>query len=268
VIHGARVLLVEDNPLNQQVAAEFLARAGMAVTIAGDGIEAVDRVQAGHFDLVLMDVQMPGMDGLQAARLIRGLPHGQGLPIIAMTASALAQDRLDCLAAGMDGHVAKPIDPAELSRTLLAWIRPGARPAAAAAVATANDDAVVLTRALPGVAVGAALERVAGDTRMYRRLLQGYVEHHGGDASRIAQLAAAGDRTGLARLAHSLAGSAGMLGLTEVASRAAALSARLTEPGDDVAEPLPGALREALLGSMRLLEGLLGQQATRRAALA
>ncbi|WP_324156968.1 response regulator [Ideonella sp.] len=268
VIHGARVLLVEDNPLNQQVAAEFLARAGMAVTIASDGIEAVDRVQAGHFDLVLMDVQMPGMDGLQATRLIRGLPHGQGLPIIAMTASALAQDRLDCLAAGMDGHVAKPIDPGELSRTLLAWIRPGARPAAAATLASGGDDAVVLARALPGVAVGAALERVAGDSRMYRRLLQGFVEHHGGDAERIVQLAAAGDRAGLARLAHSLAGSAGMLGLTEVASPAAALARRLAEPGVGIAEPLPAALRDALLGTVQLLDRLLAQQPSRRAALA
>jgi signal transduction histidine kinase/CheY-like chemotaxis protein len=262
-IHGARVLLVEDNPLNQQVAGEFLSRAGMKVSFAGTGIEAVDKIKGERFDLVLMDMQMPEMDGLQATRLIRTLPQGQGLPIIAMTASALAQDRQDCLAAGMDGHVAKPIEPAELARTLLAWIRPDparAEPAPSAGSAASPDDAASLERALPGVAVREALARVAGDVRMYRHLLQAFVQHHGGDEERIAALEAAGDRAELGRVAHKLAGSAGMLGLVEIWAPARELSGRLGDGDDAPIEPLAGTLRAALRRVIALIES----QAARR----
>ncbi|MGM9490890.1 response regulator [Ideonella sp. YS5] len=259
-IHGARVLLVEDNPLSQQVASEFLTRAGMKVSVAATGIEAVDRVRQQRFDLVLMDMQMPEMDGLQATRLIRTLPHGHGLPIIAMTASALAQDRQDCLAAGMDGHVAKPIEPSELARTLLAWIRPGARqdpPVAATATGSPlPDDPAALERALPGVAVREALARVAGDVRMYRYLLQAFVQHHGGDEEQIARLAAAADRVELGRVAHKLSGSAGMLGLLEVWATARELSARLADGDQAPIEPLTGTLRAALRRTVALIDAV------------
>jgi two-component system, sensor histidine kinase and response regulator len=260
-IHGARVLLVEDNPLSQQVAGEFLARAGMKVSFAATGIQAVDQIKQQRFDLVLMDVQMPEMDGLQATRLIRTLPQGQGLPIIAMTASALAQDRQDCLAAGMDGHVAKPIEPSELARTLLAWIRPGPRRNESAANASRNadtpaEDAASLEGSLPGVAVREALARVAGDVRMYRYLLQAFVQHHGGDEEHIAQLAAASDRAELGQVAHKLAGSAGMLGLVEVWAPARELSARLGDGDQAPVEPLAGTLRAALRRTVALIESV------------
>ena len=133
-IRGARVLLAEDNPVNQQVAAAFLQAGGLEVTLAENGLEAVDQVKKVRFDIVLMDMQMPDMDGVQATRLIRKLPQGVGLPIIAMTAAAMDSDRQDCLAAGMNAHVAKPIDAERLVKTLLDWVsvagiaqgRPGA----------------------------------------------------------------------------------------------------------------------------------------------
>jgi len=125
-IAGASVLLVEDNVVNQQVAGAFLEKAGLVVTIANNGLEAVDAIRRGRFDAVLMDMQMPEMDGLQATRVVRALPEGQGLPIIAMTAAAMQQDKQDCLDAGMNAHVSKPIDPKELIETLLAWIPPTA----------------------------------------------------------------------------------------------------------------------------------------------
>ena len=121
-IRGARVLLAEDNPVNQQVAAAFLQAGGLEVTLAENGVEAVDWVKKTRFDVVLMDMQMPDMDGTQATRLIRQLPQGIGLPIIAMTAAAMESDRQECLAAGMNAHVAKPIDAELLVRTLLAWV--------------------------------------------------------------------------------------------------------------------------------------------------
>ena len=123
-IRGARVLLVEDNLVNQQVALAFLSMAQLQVEIANNGIEAVDRIKSDAFDAVLMDVQMPEMDGLTATRLIRGLPNRHRLPIIAMTAGAMEGDVQDCIAAGMSAHVSKPIDPRELAATLLAWIHP------------------------------------------------------------------------------------------------------------------------------------------------
>ena len=128
-IRGARVLLAEDDLVNQQVATAFLQMAGLDVTLAANGLEAVDCIKRETFDVVLMDMQMPEMDGIHATRAIRLLPQGEGLPIIAMTAAAMDEDRQACLAAGMDAHVSKPIDPKELVRTLLAWV-PAARAAA------------------------------------------------------------------------------------------------------------------------------------------
>ena len=121
-IRGARVLLAEDNPVNQQVAAAFLQAGSLEVTLAENGLEAVDWVKKARFDVVLMDMQMPDMDGMQATRLIRRLPQGEGLPIIAMTAAAMESDRQACLAAGMNAHVAKPIDAEKLVKTLLDWV--------------------------------------------------------------------------------------------------------------------------------------------------
>jgi len=126
-IHGARVLLVEDNPVNQQVACAFLSMAQLEVEVAENGLEAVERLRHESFDAVLMDMQMPEMDGLTATRLIRAMPAHARLPIIAMTAGAMERDVQDCLAAGMNAHVSKPIDPKQLVRTLLAWVVPAAR---------------------------------------------------------------------------------------------------------------------------------------------
>jgi two-component system sensor histidine kinase/response regulator len=125
-IRGARVLLVEDNVVNQQVALAFLTMAGLQVTVASDGQEAVDWARKSVFDVVLMDMQMPGMDGPQATKVIRSLPEQARLPIIAMTAAAMEEDKQECFAAGMNAHVSKPIDPGELVRTLLAWVPPQA----------------------------------------------------------------------------------------------------------------------------------------------
>jgi two-component system sensor histidine kinase/response regulator len=123
-LRGARILLVEDNLVNQQVAGAFLQMAGLEVTLAGNGLEAVEWVRKASFHAVLMDMQMPVMDGLDATRVIRGLPQAAHLPIIAMTAGALDEDRQACLAAGMNAHVAKPIDPRQMVNTLLTWVPP------------------------------------------------------------------------------------------------------------------------------------------------
>ncbi len=120
-LHGLKVLLVEDNELNQELAREILRMLGMEVDLASDGEAAIVHVQRGRPDLVLMDMQMPNMDGLTATRIIRGLPGMSTLPILAMTANAMVGDRDRCLAAGMNDHIAKPLDVAALVRTLQRW---------------------------------------------------------------------------------------------------------------------------------------------------
>jgi two-component system sensor histidine kinase/response regulator len=119
---GARVLLAEDNEVNQEVAVALLRRVGLQVDVACDGAQALQCAQAQHYDLVLMDVQMPDMDGLQAARVLRALPECHGTPILAMTANAMPEDRIACLEAGMVDHVTKPVDPLQMYQALLAWL--------------------------------------------------------------------------------------------------------------------------------------------------
>lgn len=119
---GARILLAEDDPVNREVAIELLSAVGIAVDSAENGRVAVEKAQSGHYRLVLMDMQMPEMTGLEATRAIRALPHFASLPIVAMTANAFAEDRRACLAAGMNDFVPKPIEPEQLYATLFKWL--------------------------------------------------------------------------------------------------------------------------------------------------
>jgi two-component system sensor histidine kinase/response regulator len=121
---GAQVLLVEDNPVNQEVARQLLSWAGLQVAVADDGEQALAWLSQHRCDLVLMDVQMPRLDGLEATRRLRAMPQHQLLPVLAMTANAFEDDRQACLAAGMNDHVAKPVEPARLYATLLRWLPP------------------------------------------------------------------------------------------------------------------------------------------------
>ncbi len=123
-IQGATVLLVEDSPINQQVAIEHLHQAGLEVKLAENGQEAVAMTEQEHFDAILMDIQMPVMDGFDATQIIRILPGGDDLPIIAMTADGMQADREKCLAAGMNDHIVKSIDPSLLYQALVKWIKP------------------------------------------------------------------------------------------------------------------------------------------------
>ncbi|MDC6170850.1 response regulator, partial [Paucibacter sp. XJ19-41] len=140
-LRGARVLLVDDNDLNREMAAELLEGQGLIVVLAEDGQQALDRLDQARFDIVLMDMQMPVLDGLEATRRIRARPEWAGLPVLAMTANAMRSDRERCLAAGMNDHIAKPIEPDELFAQLLHWLpaRAGAAPAAPAEAADASS---------------------------------------------------------------------------------------------------------------------------------
>jgi len=119
---GARILLAEDEPINQEVSRELLESAGLAVELAEDGVEAVDLAKSRDYDLILLDLQMPRMNGIEASRIIRSLPGRQAVPILALTANAFTADRQKCIDAGMNDHIGKPVDPDQLFETLLKWL--------------------------------------------------------------------------------------------------------------------------------------------------
>ncbi|MHC1713808.1 MAG: response regulator [Solidesulfovibrio sp.] len=202
------ILLVEDNAINQQVARETLERFGASVDVAQNGREAVEMVQAAFYDVVLMDVQMPVMDGLTATRLIRTMPGGAELPIVALTAHALAEDHDRCLEAGMNDYLTKPIDPLRLLASLGQWIAPAAAAAnagsAVAPVAERKKPATVLA-----LDAGEALRRLGGNERLLLSVAAEFTRDYAGAAATLDQLLAAGDTAEARRLAHTLKGVAG-----------------------------------------------------------
>ena len=232
-IWGARILLAEDNEINQQVAKEILEDAGLVVTIAENGKEAVARAIEGGFDAVLMDVQMPVMDGFAATKAIRQWegPREPKLPVIAMTASAMTQDREAAAAAGMNDHVSKPIVINELFSALLKWIAPGARdlPAEVAARLTGkkSDDAVPLLPDLPGIFVESGLARAGGNQKFYLNLLNKFYTDFQGVAAQIQTAVADGDQELAVRLAHTVKGVAGTIGAKDLQAVAGELESVL-----------------------------------------
>jgi PAS domain S-box-containing protein len=235
--NGIRILLVEDNEVNQQVAAELLESAGATVSIANNGGEAVKILSEGDepplFDVVFMDLQMPEMDGFTATRLLRAQPRFKGLPIIAMTAHALVEERQRCLDAGMNDHVSKPIDPDALFATLLRWAKPRQmreEAIASAPVETAEETAFP---EIDGVDVAGGLKRVAGNKRLYRDLLQQFAAKQPDAGSQISAAMESGDFRLAERILHTIKGVAGNIGLGKVLAAAEKLErATRTEDGD------------------------------------
>ena len=255
-IRGAKVLLVEDNDLNQEVATELLRSAGLVVDVADNGQIAVDKVQRARYDIVLMDMQMPVMDGVTATRIIREIPQLATLPIVAMTANAMQADREACRAAGMDDHVAKPIEPRELFLTLLKWVRPsepleaetGRMTAMTMDGATGGTSADwQVPRDIEGLDTELGLKRVLGKVPRYQSMLEKYVA---GQAGAVAQLRAAlalEDREAATRLAHTTRGVSGNIGATSVQQLAEALELAIKsgQSQEEVA-PLLDALQQSL----------------------
>jgi signal transduction histidine kinase/CheY-like chemotaxis protein/HPt (histidine-containing phosphotransfer) domain-containing protein len=226
-IYGARILLVEDNELNREVAVGLLEDARLNIEQAENGASAVEMVTKQPYDLVLMDMQMPVMDGISATKAIRSNPRFASLPIIAMTANAMDRDRDACLAAGMNDHLAKPIEPEKLFAALLKWI-PRRAAAAAASVAAAPEVAPVGASAalvIPGIDTATALKRTGGNPKRYESLLSRFADSQSGAISEIRAALAAQDSPTAKRMAHSLKGASanlGATGLSEVASKAEA----------------------------------------------
>ncbi|MBK1689022.1 histidine kinase [Rubrivivax gelatinosus] len=221
-LRGHRVLLAEDNELNQQVAVELLAGLGMEVDVAANGVIAVEKVRAGRYDLVLMDMQMPEMDGLSATRAIRALPGAARLPIVAMTANAMQGDVQRCLNAGMDDHIAKPIDPRRLASQLQACLLRRPAPPAPAPAAVAQADTGVLD-------TETGLRLAGGRRVLYERLLRRFAEGRANAAARLAEALSTGDMAAARLASHTLKGGAAQIGAAAVSALAAALEQSLRE---------------------------------------
>ncbi len=255
-LRGATVLLVEDNDINQQIAVELLQDAGIRVTVVANGQEALDRLFAAGsaaYDAVLMDVQMPVMDGIEATRRLRGVDGFGALPVIAMTAHALAEERERCLAAGMVDHVAKPIDPQALYETLARWI---GRPHAAGVRARAAAPARIEIPAVEGLDAVAGLQRVAGNHALYLRVLRQFMQQEAGVTARLAAALSSHDFEAAERIAHSLRGVAGNIGFTALHSDAATLeNAIRARAGIDYAQVAVETRMSAILASLRAALG-------------
>ena len=225
---GLHVLLVEDNEINQEVAGELLKDVGIEVTLAENGREAVEKVGQRRFDGVLMDIQMPEMDGYEATRVIRQKPEFARLPIVAMTANAMAGDREKAIEAGMNDHVAKPIDPEQLYAAIKRWFRSSAAapPSIASPPATHAQPAaqpVDLPGSLDGIDIPTGLKRVAGNRKLYRSLLLKFSKSQSDVVKKIRGALAADDRETAHRLAHTVKGVAGNVGASDLFEAAVAV---------------------------------------------
>jgi len=247
-IQGAQILVVEDNEINQQVAQELLEQAGFLVDIANHGQEALDMLEVRAYDCVLMDVQMPVMDGFTATGRIREQPRFQDLPVLAMTANATVEDREKALKAGMNDHIAKPINPGALFSALLRWVEHRERDLSGLLVLDDLDgaglDAVLPD--LPGINTGLGVERVGGNIKFYRKLLLTFVENNAETIHEIRTAFSAGEGETALRLAHTLKGVAGNIGAEALQDSAAELEAALQQNPDKLPALLINQTEEEL----------------------
>ncbi|MBF0589083.1 MAG: response regulator, partial [Magnetococcales bacterium] len=259
-IGGARLLLVEDNTINQQVAREILEGVGMVVEVANNGLEATQRVHSVHYDAVLMDIQMPVMDGYAATGKIRSHAEFKNLPILAMTAHAMTGDRERCIDAGMNDYVTKPIDREQLFEALMRWVEP--RDSAAGPVvikkpkAVSEADMEEMPDNLPGIDVKAALNRLNGNTTMLRAILLDFERDFEGVDQIIRQCLNGrrqDDREQSLRHIHSVKGVAGNLAAKRLFGAARALESSVKAGKRDEWPPL---MLEFELSHKEFLEGI------------
>jgi CheY-like chemotaxis protein/HPt (histidine-containing phosphotransfer) domain-containing protein len=264
-LRGAKVLVVEDIEINQQVVGELLERAGVVVSFANNGEEAVAAVKNDSFDGILMDVQMPVMDGYEATRQIRQLEGAaHSIPIIATTAHALPEHTAKCLEVGMDDHIRKPIDPAQLYSVLAKWVKPaetagvGAKARAVAASAQNAPSSDLLPESLPGIDIRDGLGRVGGNSRLYRSILLKLRSDFADASGKIHHLLQTGQLDEATRIAHSLKGVAGNVGAADLHAAAAAVESALRQGHQDKAaealKELDAAIGTVMVGLSSIVD--------------
>jgi PAS domain S-box-containing protein len=226
-VAGARILLVEDNDLNQEVATELLKYAGFNVDLAENGQIALSKLDEADYDIVLMDMQMPVMDGVTATRLIRKQPRFQNMPIVAMTANAMQGDRELCIAAGMNDHVAKPIEPEDLWAALLKWLQPKHPTRLITHPVHASAE---LPSGIDGLDIVNGLRRVLGKKSLYLSMLRKFVSNEQYALHEFQQAIDEADTTLAERIAHDLKSSSGNIGAIKIQLLAEQLELAIKKP--------------------------------------
>jgi len=265
LLHGARVLLAEDNEINQEVARGILNMVNLVVDVANNGQEAVDALKAKTYDAVLMDVQMPVLDGYAATQAIResGADY-KAIPIIAMTAHAMAGDREKSLEAGMTDYVTKPIDPDQLYNTLIKWIEPADRvvpepPTRDAAPGEAKPESQPIAD-LPGIKLKEGLTRIGGNMALYRKILTRFLDDYPQTRSEIEAAIEGNDQELAQRLAHTIKGVAGNIGATELQASAADVEKTIKQGEHEKLDGLLDTFDETLKTVLNSVESFLGDQ--------
>ena len=260
ILRGTRVLLVEDDPVNQMVAKRLMEAVGMEVDVAGDGAAAIEMVKEKEYEIVLMDMQMPEMDGVMAARHIRLDEKLAELPIIAMTANAMRSHAEECLAAGMNDFIAKPYHHTQLFAVIRKWVT-GAGDAtlieSAAGAAMAGPD-LRLPGAIEGLDLRAGLRRVAGMKALYVKLLGGFVEQQRDFAGRLRRCLADGDIDRAAREVHTFKGLAHTIEATELRDIATDIETALAAAEIDKGLALIERLESRLPPLLAAIEAAIG----------
>ena len=270
ILQGTRVLLVEDDPTNQMVAVGLLEAAGMLVDVAGDGAVAVEMVGRKDYEIILMDMQMPTMDGLAATRRMREAESLADLPIVAMTANAMRNHEAQCLAAGMNDFISKPFDPGQLYAVIQKWVTGAgnAAPPGASGLAETPGPEIRLPGLIEGLDMRAGLRRVLGMKPLYIKLLGGFAQQQGGIADRLRRCIAGGDMDRATREAHTFKGLALMIEATALPDLAldieTALAAGDRERGlallDQLDSELPPVLRAIQAAIDQATNGITGGQ--------
>jgi CheY-like chemotaxis protein len=232
-LKGAKLLLVEDNHINQQIARETLEQEGFEVSIADDGRDAVQKIRASYFDAVLMDLEMPVMDGYEATRIIRSEPQFADLPIIAMTAHAMKDVREKCLQTGMNGYVTKPIDVDELLENLIKFIHPKLRqPPGSCLLKTSEQQETLLPDLLPSIDMQQAVKNVVGNVQLLHDLLLKFYEGFSDAQIRLDAFLQADDVDSALRFLHKMKGVAASLALAELSVCIDALAEALNKQSE------------------------------------
>ena len=248
-IGGANILLVEDNMINQEIARALLMGAGLKVSIANNGQEAVEMVRQSSYDAVLMDVQMPEMSGLEATRCIRQDARFTHLPIIAMTSHVMVEEQQACLEAGMNAHLAKPIRPERLYGVLTQWIGP-----VQSSPATTQEEAPIPIPEIPGIDPQDGLKHVAGNRVIYIRLLVRFRDEYAQIAKKIDKALGKGDLKTAEQLTHPITRVAEQIGANALHQAAKALEHAIKHGKPSEQKPLKRAFNKALTPLLKALE--------------
>jgi len=259
-LRGAYLLLVEDNDMNRELATELLGNAGIRVDVAGNGKEALEKISRTDYDGVLMDCQMPVMDGFEATRKIRAEARFNALPVIAMTANAMAGDREKCIESGMNDHIAKPIDIGQLFATLARWVKPSVP--LAETVGESKTAQVEDVPRVAGLDTAEALARVGGNAGLLRKMMSMFRESQANAIIEIRNACAAGERKTAERLAHTLKGLAGNIGATELFEASRQLEFALQPEQKEIPQDLMARVENLLVSLFSAIDRVVQTKET------